>query len=104
MPDRYQSFTQSGPGGFLTKRLGMPQPTRLRRYEPGQPLLDGPALLGAAEGGRLIEATAGVLKAAGAEAHVPARGGAQTASTEVGLATSVTTPGSNGDVRVGALV
>jgi 3-oxoacyl-[acyl-carrier protein] reductase len=104
VPDRYQSFSQSGPGGFLTKRLGMPQPARLRRYEPGQPLLDGPALLGAAEGGRLMEPTARVLKAAGAEAHVPARGGPQTASTQAGLETSVTTPGSNGDVRFGALV
>src|SRR5215208_1989455 len=82
----------------------MPQPARLRRYEPGQPLLDGPALLGGAEGGRLIEPAARVLKAVGAEAHVPARGGVQTASTQAGLETTVTTPGSNGDVRFGALV
>ena len=70
MADRYQNFTQSGPGGFLTKRLGMPQPVRLRRYELGQPLLDGPALLGAAHGSRLLAPAAHVLKAAGAEAHV----------------------------------
>ena len=105
MADRYQSFTQSGPGGFFAKRLGMPQPTRLRRFEPGQPLLDGPALLGGTEAGRLLEPTARVLKAAAAEAHVLARGGEpQTAATQAGLETRVTTPGSNGDVRFGALV
>jgi 3-oxoacyl-[acyl-carrier protein] reductase len=105
MADRYQSFTQSGPGGFLAKRVGLPQPVRLRRYEPGQPLLDGPALLGSAGGSRLLEPAARVLKAADAEAHVLARGGEpQTAASQAGLETKVTTPDSNGDVRFGALI
>jgi hypothetical protein len=39
--DRYQSFAESTPGRFVTKRLGMPQPAELRRYEPGAPLLPG---------------------------------------------------------------
>jgi 3-oxoacyl-[acyl-carrier protein] reductase len=68
MADRYQTFTESPPGRFITKRLGMPQPMVLRRYEPGQPLLEGPALLGAASGGRLTGSLAQVLKAEDAEA------------------------------------
>ena len=64
MSDRYQQFTQSPPGRFLTKRLGLPQPVPLRRYEPGQPLLEGPALVGAASGGgRLLPAVKQVLDA-----------------------------------------
>src|SRR3954471_3929811 len=104
MADRYQSFTQSAPGRLISKQLGLPAPPKLRRYEPGQPLLDAPALLGAAEGGRLLQPAAGVLSAAGAEAHVLERGPAQTAATEAGLETSVTTPDSDGDVRFGALL
>src|SRR5690349_22194860 len=65
--DRYQQLTQSAPGGFLAKRLGLPQPTRLRRYEPGQPLLEGPALIGAAPGSRVLPEVEDVLKATGSE-------------------------------------
>ena len=46
MTDRYTSFANSGPGHAIVKRLGLPEPTRLRRYRPGQPLLDGPLVLG----------------------------------------------------------
>ena len=66
--DRYQQLTQSVPGRFISKRLGLPQPARLRRYEPGQPLLEGPALVGAAPGGRLLKPVKQVLKKTGSEA------------------------------------
>src|SRR5262245_58214689 len=46
MRDRYQQFVASTPGRFVTRRVGLPQPAPLRRYEPGQPLLDGPARAG----------------------------------------------------------
>ncbi|MEA2426941.1 MAG: 3-oxoacyl-[acyl-carrier protein] reductase, partial [Thermoleophilaceae bacterium] len=65
--DRYQQLTQSAPGRFISKRLGLPQPTPLRRYEPGQQLLEGPALIGAAPGGRLLPAVKKVLKETGSE-------------------------------------
>src|SRR3954454_21096464 len=52
MADRYTQFEGSPPGKFLVKQLGLPNPKELRRYEPGQPLLGGPALSGAAAGGR----------------------------------------------------
>jgi 3-oxoacyl-[acyl-carrier protein] reductase len=68
MPDRYQRFADSPPGRLVVRRLGLPQPAPLRRHEPGQPLLHGPALLGAASGGRLAEPAARVLAGAGAEA------------------------------------
>jgi 3-oxoacyl-[acyl-carrier protein] reductase len=66
--DRYQQLTQSVPGRFISKRLGLPQPVPLRRYEPGQPLLDGPALIGAAPGGRLLPAVEHVLEVTGSQA------------------------------------
>jgi len=66
MTDRYQQLTTSKPGRAVARRLGLPQPTVLRRYEPGQPVLDGPALVGAARGGRLREPAAAVLRGFGA--------------------------------------
>src|SRR4051794_14272252 len=41
MVDRYASFARTGAGYTLIKRLGLPAPPKLRRYEPGDPL-DGP--------------------------------------------------------------
>jgi 3-oxoacyl-[acyl-carrier protein] reductase len=72
--DTYQRLTNAGPGRFVARRLGLPASTPLRRYEPGQALLPGPALIGAAPGGRLRETVATVLRAAGAEV-APAAGG-----------------------------
>ena len=37
----------------VARKVGVPQPTRLRRYEPGMPLCDGPVLV--AGGGRFAE-------------------------------------------------
>jgi 3-oxoacyl-[acyl-carrier protein] reductase len=67
MADRYTQFAGSPPGKFLVKQLGLPSPKELRRYEPGQDLLDGPALIGGAPGGRLAGTVARVLGDAGAE-------------------------------------
>ena len=51
--DRYQRFAKSGVGRFVVGKLGLPDPYPLRRFSPGQPLLDGPVLLGGK--GRLVE-------------------------------------------------
>lgn len=59
MSDRYQQFASSGLGRVVVGRLGLPNPTTLRRYEPGQPLLTGPALIGG--DGRLAEPVAAIL-------------------------------------------
>ena len=47
----------------VAKKVGVPQPTRLRRYEPGAPLCDGPVLV--AGGGRFAAAITSWLGAAG---------------------------------------
>jgi 3-oxoacyl-[acyl-carrier protein] reductase len=82
--DRYQQFTLSPVGQVLVKRLGLPNPTPLRRYRSGQPLLTGPALVGGTANGRLTDRVSAILAKAGVE-----------------LATA---PGSGSDERLGALV
>jgi 3-oxoacyl-[acyl-carrier protein] reductase len=46
MTDRYTTFANSGAGRAIVKRLGLPDPTRLRRHRPGAPDVDGPVLVG----------------------------------------------------------
>jgi 3-oxoacyl-[acyl-carrier protein] reductase len=70
MSDRYQQFAGSPPGRLVVRRLGLPDPVPLRRHEPGAPVLEAPALLAAAPGGRLAEPAARVLGAIGADAWV----------------------------------
>ncbi|MFI7430211.1 3-oxoacyl-ACP reductase [Micromonospora sp. NPDC049836] len=72
MTDRYASFVQTGAGRALVKRLGLPDPPRLRRHTPGDPLVPGPVLLGSATGGRLADPVGKVLTAAGVELVDPA--------------------------------
>lgn len=67
MTDRYQWFARSGPGKFLVSRLGLPNPVPLRRYRPDEPPLPGPAVVGAAKGGRLEESVRTILGQAGIE-------------------------------------
>ncbi|WP_327718647.1 3-oxoacyl-ACP reductase [Streptomyces sp. NBC_00490] len=45
MADRYLSFTGTAPGRFLTRRLGLPQPSALRRWSPERPGLAGGEVL-----------------------------------------------------------
>ncbi|MGH3979306.1 MAG: 3-oxoacyl-ACP reductase [Pseudonocardiaceae bacterium] len=52
MSDRYASFARSQLGRALVPRLGLPDPPPLLRHRPGRPVLDSPALLGGAPGGR----------------------------------------------------
>ncbi len=63
--DRYQRLTALPPGRFIAKRLGLPESRPLRRHEPGQPALAGPALLGG--DGRMGETVTATLAALGAE-------------------------------------
>ena len=46
----------------LVRRLGVPRIPVLRRYSPGHPLLDGPALVGAVGAGRYAEQIRALLK------------------------------------------
>jgi len=71
MADRYASFAHSAPGRALVKRLGLPEPPRLRRHQPGDPLVPGPVLVGAAPGGRLTDPVRKILAGAGVELRDP---------------------------------
>ncbi|NMH98807.1 3-oxoacyl-ACP reductase [Pseudonocardia sp. K10HN5] len=64
--DWYRNLTNSGVGGAITARAGLPRVPVLRRYEPGQPLLAGPALVGAVGKGALVDATRALLTESGA--------------------------------------
>ncbi|SFA79297.1 3-oxoacyl-[acyl-carrier protein] reductase [Amycolatopsis marina] len=75
MADRYQQFTKSPIGRFVVPKLGLPNPTPLRRYTPGQPALDGPALVGAAPNGRLEKTLTSQLADAGIEVRTEAAEG-----------------------------
>src|SRR4051794_24309142 len=44
--DLFSQVVNSGPGSFLAKQLGVPQPETLRRYQAGEPPLAGPLLVG----------------------------------------------------------
>ncbi|HKN99752.1 MAG TPA: short chain dehydrogenase, partial [Pseudonocardiaceae bacterium] len=94
MTDRYQQFATSGPGRVVIRRLGLPDPVRLRRYQPGQPLLTDPALIGAAPGGRLLDAVAAILTKA--DADVRTEPDSSTVDTRYGAlvfdATGITAP------------
>ncbi|AJT40917.1 3-oxoacyl-ACP reductase [Psychromicrobium lacuslunae] len=43
--DKYTQFVSQGFGKELAKKLGLPQPAILRRFDPTQPLISGPVLV-----------------------------------------------------------
>jgi 3-oxoacyl-[acyl-carrier protein] reductase len=51
--DLFSQVVNSGPGSFLAKQLGVPQPETLRRHRPGEPPLAGSLLIGGE--GRVVE-------------------------------------------------
>jgi 3-oxoacyl-[acyl-carrier protein] reductase len=71
MADRYQQLINTPIGKIVSKQVRLPSPVHLDRYQRGQPVIDGPVLLGAAPGGRLAGAVARVLSAIDAEVHTP---------------------------------
>jgi 3-oxoacyl-[acyl-carrier protein] reductase len=60
-PDLFSQVVNSGPGAFLAKQLGVPQPEQLRRYRAGEPPLAGSLLIGGE--GRLVEPLRAALDA-----------------------------------------
>ncbi len=69
--DLLSQVVNSGPGAFLAKQLGVPQPEQLRRYRPGQEPLAGSLLIGGSgpiagsAGGSPIAGSAGGSSIAG---------------------------------------
>jgi 3-oxoacyl-[acyl-carrier protein] reductase len=71
MADRYSQLINTPVGKVISKQIGLPQPTQLERWKPGEPVINGPVLFGAAPGGRLVSPIAQVLAAIKAEIHTP---------------------------------
>ncbi|MGY1786648.1 3-oxoacyl-ACP reductase [Geodermatophilus sp. SYSU D00698] len=92
MSDWYTTFANSGVGSSLVEQLGLPRPAVLRRYEPGQPLLPGPAVVGTAGEGRLGGTLAAVLRDAGVTVPAGDDGGERPAAVLLD-ATGLTGPG-----------
>jgi 3-oxoacyl-[acyl-carrier protein] reductase len=65
--DLLQQLLTSPVGRQITEALSVPTPPELRRYEPGQPLLHGPALVVGADGGAVRGAVTAALTDAGVE-------------------------------------
>ncbi|MGY1821986.1 3-oxoacyl-ACP reductase [Geodermatophilus sp. SYSU D00079] len=92
MSDWYRDVAGSGLGAMITGRLGLPRPAVLRRYEPGQPLLPGPAVVASVGEGRLGKQVTGLLEDAGVPVLSPADAGERLAAVLLD-ATGVTGPG-----------
>ncbi|MDP5184679.1 3-oxoacyl-ACP reductase [Blastococcus sp. BMG 814] len=84
MADWYTNFANSGFGTTITKQLGLPRPVELRRYEPGQPLLPGPVVIGSAGAGRLRDTVTAVLRDAGVTVQSPVTADGATGGEELG--------------------
>jgi 3-oxoacyl-[acyl-carrier protein] reductase len=61
VPDLYTQLVTNPVGKLVAGNIGLPQPVKLQRWSPYASVVDGPALLGGAPGGRLLRAVAGVL-------------------------------------------
>jgi 3-oxoacyl-[acyl-carrier protein] reductase len=92
MSDRYQQLVNTPIGKIVSKQIGLPAPVKLERYERGQPVIDGPVLLGAAPGGRLGGWAAQVLKAIDAEVHTSLDDEIRTAAADAHLDAQVWGP------------
>jgi 3-oxoacyl-[acyl-carrier protein] reductase len=88
--DWYSDFVNSSIGRSIAGQVGLPPVPRLRRYEPGQPLLSGPALLGTATAdGRVAKVVRSLLTDLGIEVHddpnAPVGGGSSTSKVAAGI-------------------
>jgi 3-oxoacyl-[acyl-carrier protein] reductase len=92
MSDRYAQIANAPVVGTFVKSAGLPVPVELERHSPGDPVIRGRVLLGAAPGGRLAGPVARVLASAGAEAATELREDLRGAAAEAGLDAAVWNP------------
>jgi 3-oxoacyl-[acyl-carrier protein] reductase len=104
MSDLYAQVINTPLGAAVAGRLGLPRPTRLSRYEPGAPLIDGEVLLGAAPGGRLASAVAQTLSGAGVQSATTGERALREAAVSVGLKATLFNHESGGSSSFKALV
>jgi 3-oxoacyl-[acyl-carrier protein] reductase len=104
MSDRYSQIVNNPVGGFIAKNVGLPQPVELDRYEPGQPLIAGAVLLGAAPGGRLGKDIARVLAHSETDTDTPPDDELRTAAAEGDLDAGIWNPDAPSQKRFKGLV
>jgi 3-oxoacyl-[acyl-carrier protein] reductase len=104
MRDRYAEIVNSPLGSTLAARLGLPRPQRLQRHHPGEPVVDGEVLLGAAPNARLLQPIAGVLKQAGIKTRSTRERHLREALTAAGLEAALFNPEDGGPARFKGLV
>lgn len=92
MTDHYQQLVNTPVGRIVAKQIGLPNPPRLERYQPGQPVIAGPVLLGAASGSRLGGALTSVLASIGAEVFTAMDSELRTAAASVQLDAAIWNP------------
>jgi 3-oxoacyl-[acyl-carrier protein] reductase len=95
--DRYSQLVNSRIGGLIAGPVGLPQPVELDRYEPGQPVVSGEVLLGAAPGSRLAGPIARVLASVGAAVRTELRDDVRDAAGDAGLDAGVWNPDASTD-------
>jgi 3-oxoacyl-[acyl-carrier protein] reductase len=105
MNDLYSQIMGAPVVGPFLKSAGLPAPVDLERHSPGDPVVRGRVLLGAAPGGRLAGPAARVLASAGAEVATELRDDLRGAAAEAGLDAAVWNPATAAeDERFKALV
>ena len=93
MTDRYAQLVNTPIGKLVTKQIGLPQPPRLDRYEPNQPVVAGPVLVGASgPDSRLVKPLDKVLKAIGANVLTPMEEELRTAAAAAKLDAGIFNP------------
>src|SRR3954454_10270976 len=78
--DTYGTVVNSPVGRFVAKRAGLPRPVELERHAPGDPVIRGRVLLGAAPGTArrgCSGAGGGARRGGGSRRRAPGRAGAQ---------------------------
>jgi 3-oxoacyl-[acyl-carrier protein] reductase len=102
MSDRYSQLVNLPVAGDLAKRIGLPKPVPLDRYEPGDPLIKGRVLLGGA--GRVAGAAARVLAEADVDSATALDDPVRDIVADAGLDAAVFNPEAPADQRFKALV
>jgi 3-oxoacyl-[acyl-carrier protein] reductase len=95
--DRYAQLVNAPVASRLARSVGLPQPVALERYRPGDPVIRGRVLLGAAPGGRLAGALARVLAEIGAEVVTSMDESVRSAVAQAGIDAAVFDPGAPGE-------
>jgi 3-oxoacyl-[acyl-carrier protein] reductase len=104
MSDRYAQLVNAPVASQIARRVGLPRPVKLERYRPGDPLVRGRVLLGAAPGGRLIGPVAAVLGAAEVALASSLEEPVRSALAAAGVDATVFNPDAPGEQRYKALV